>query len=112
MVGAIVALVGFALGVPFGFAGLVSVVALGALGMGYIGWSDRFLEEYAADLRTGADGSGTDGFLRVELHTPVGLDREIGRPTARSPHARRRAPGSSTPSEESGPELVPNSGQL
>jgi hypothetical protein len=112
LAGATVALIGFALGVPVRFAGLVSVVALGALGMGYIGWADRFLEEYATDLRTGADGSGTDGFLRVELNTPVGLDREIGRPTARSPHARRRAPGSSAPSDETGPEMIPNSGQL
>jgi hypothetical protein len=112
LVGATVALIGFALEVPLWFAGLVSVIALGALGVGYIGWSDRLLEEYAKDLRTGAEGSGTDGFLRVELNTPVGLDRAVGRPTARSPHARRRAPGTSVLSEETSPGSRTTSDQL
>lgn len=95
MGGIIVGLIVFALGMPFDLAGLLGVVALGGLGIAYLGWSDRLLRAYTDDLRTGLEGGGASGLLGVELRTPVGLDRAIGRPTARSPHVRRRAPAAS-----------------
>jgi hypothetical protein len=100
MVGLTLALIGFALGVPIWFAGPVAVVALGILGVAYIGWSDSLLQRYADDLRTELDGRSADGLLRAELRSPVGLSRNVGRPTGRSPHVRRRAPESSGSREE------------
>jgi len=111
VVGATVALVGLGLEIHLGYAGLVSVIALGLLGAGYVAWSDRFLEEYARDLRTGAEGAATEGLLRVELRSPVGLDRDIGRPTERSPHSRRRPPATPVRTEESRAEVRTSSDQ-
>ncbi len=95
MVAAVVALTGVGLGVPFPFIGLAAVVALGALGVAYVGWSDGMLSSYATDLRLSREGGETDGFVRAEVGSSVGLERDVGRPTEVSPHARRRYPGSS-----------------
>jgi hypothetical protein len=95
MVAAAVALTGVGLGVPVPFVGPAVVVALGVLGATYVGWSDGMLSSYATDLRHAREGGGTDGFVRAEVGSPVGFDRDVGRPTALSPHARRRYPGTS-----------------
>jgi len=92
MVAVTLALIGVSLVVPLWFAGLVGVVALGILGIGYLGWSDALLESYSNDLRDELAGGRAGGFLRAEIGSPAGLDRDVGRPTARSPHARRRTP--------------------
>lgn len=90
----VVVLTGCALTVPLPFAGIVSVVLLGGVGVAYLGWSEGMLTTYSSDLRRASDEFGPNGFLRAETSSPVGLRREIGRPTASSPHARRRYPGS------------------
>jgi hypothetical protein len=89
MVALTLAFIGFALEVPLPFAGWVGVLVLGVLGVGYLGWSDRFLESYSGDLRTEQEGGGSGGFLRAELRSLVRSERDVGRPTARSPHVRR-----------------------
>jgi len=111
MVAVTVALIGFALEVPLWFAGLVSVIALGALGVGYVGWADGVLEGYANDLRSGLEGDAAGGLLRAELRSSVGLDRDVGQPTARSPHARRRSPETSDSHDEPRAGAGTNSGQ-
>ena len=93
MVAAALALTGFGLGVPLPFAGPAAVVALGILGAVYLGWSDGMLSSYSNDLRLAREGRETDGFVRAEVASPVGLDRDVGGPTAFSPHSRRRYPG-------------------
>jgi hypothetical protein len=95
MVAAVVALTGVGLGVPLPFIGLAAVVALGGLGAAYVGWSEGMLSSYSTDLRLAREGGETDGFVRAEVGSSVGLDRDVGRPTALSPHARRRYPGTS-----------------
>jgi len=101
VVGGTAGLIGLALVVPVDVAGLAGVLALAGLGAAYVGWSERLVAKYAEDLRAGAEGSAGAGLLRVEMHTRVGLEREVVRPTARSPHARRRSPGSSGVSRQS-----------
>jgi hypothetical protein len=102
-VAAIVALTGVGLEVPLPFAGLVAVVALGALGAVYLGWSEGMLSSYSNDLRRAREGRETDGFIRAEVGSTVGFERDVGRPTAVSPHARRRYPG--TPEGDADPAL-------
>jgi hypothetical protein len=92
MVAAALALTGIGLGVPLPFVGIAAVVALGALGAAYLGWSERMLGSYANDLRLSREGREPDGFVRVEVSSPVGLDGDVRRPTTPSPHARRRYP--------------------
>jgi hypothetical protein len=108
-VAAIVALTAFGLEVPLPFAGLVAVVALGALGAVYLGWSEGMLASYSDDLRRAREGKESDGFTRAEVGSPVGFERDVGRPTAASPHARRRYPGTS---EEDDPSLPDGPGQV
>jgi hypothetical protein len=103
VVGLTLAFVMFALVVPVPFAGWVGVVALGALGVAYVTWSERFLERYSEDRRVEQEGGSPDGFLRAELRSPARPDREGGWPTARSPHVRRRATGSRVVSNDSPP---------
>ena len=88
------ALVVFAVVVPFWLAGWLGVLGLGALGVGYVAWSERFLETYSEDRRSEQEGGRADGLLRAELRSPARPDRDIRRPTARSPHVRRRTPES------------------
>ena len=92
IVGISLGLTGLALAVPLPLVGVTAVVALGVLGAVYVGWSDRLLSSYTNDLRQAREGSATDGFLRVEVGTAVGLDRDRRSPSP-SPHARRRARG-------------------
>lgn len=112
VVAAVVLLAGFGLEVPIPFAGLASVVALGALGAVYLGWSEGMLASYSDDLRLAREGRESDGFTRAEVGSPVGFERDVGRPTAASPHARRRYPG--TLEEENDASLLdgPGSGQV
>ncbi|HXQ78867.1 MAG: hypothetical protein WB788_09270 [Thermoplasmata archaeon] len=105
------ALVVFAVAVPYWFAGWLGVLGLGVLGVGYVVWSERFLESYSEDRRTEQEGGLVHGLLRAELRSAARPDRDLHRPTARSPHARRRAPGSREIAED--PAVAPgaNSGQ-
>ena len=91
VVGVSLGLTAVAVVLPWPFVGIASVVAMGALGLAYLGWSDRMLDRYASDLRRARDGTSTDGFVRVEVATPVGLYRDARLPTSPSPHTRRRA---------------------
>ena len=90
LAGLVVTLVLIALVAPFALAGTLAVVALAALGLTYVAWSDRLLARYAAQLRSVREGTVTDGFLRAEALSSVGLERTLGRPSERSPHTRRR----------------------
>ena len=112
MVAAALALTGVGLGVPVPLVGLAAVVALCALGAAYVGWSDGMLASYTTDLRLARDGGSADGFVRVEVGSPVGFDRDVGRPTALSPHARRRYPRTSGDEEGPSPATEPRSGQV
>jgi len=100
MVAGVAALAGVGFEVRVPFLGLASVVALGVLGAAYLGWSEGMLSSYSNDLRLAREGRETDGFIRAEVGSPVGFEREVGRPTAVSPHARRRYPGTSTEEDE------------
>jgi len=104
MAGSLVLGSALALYLPVPYAGVAGVVALGGIGAGYLVWAERFLARYTDDLRRGRTGEAV-GFPRAELGTAVGLERVVGRPTARSPHSRRRYP--STPDPEGEP-LVPD----
>ena len=84
-------LTGVALAVPLPYAGLVAVVGLGVVGAVYLGWADRTLARYASDLRQTQDGTATDGFVRAETGTAVGLDRDGSAVPSPSPHVRRRS---------------------
>jgi len=90
VVGISVGLTGIAIVVPISYVGLAVVVALGVLGAAYVGYSDRLLASYGSDLRQVRDGSVSDGFLRAEVGSPVGLDRDGTSPMSLSPHARGR----------------------
>jgi hypothetical protein len=100
MVAAAVALTGVGLEVPLPFVGLTAVVALGVLGAVYLGWSEAMLSSYQTDLRLAREGGAVDGFVRVEVGSAVGFDRDVGRPTALSPHARRHYPGTPRDNDE------------
>jgi len=104
-------LTAFALEVPTPLGAIAAVVALVVVGGVYLGWSDRLLASYANDLRDALEDRSTDGFLRAEVASPVGLDRPRGRPTAPSPHVRRRSPGTWT-NEDDASLARPGSGQL
>jgi hypothetical protein len=93
VVGVSLGLTGLALGVPVPYVGLAAVVALGVLGAVCVGWSDRLLSSYVGDLRRAWEGTEVDGFLRVEVASPVGLDRDARSRASPSPHARRRGRG-------------------
>lgn len=89
---AVIALSAWVLAAPRAGWGMLGVGGLIVTGGAYVVWSQRLLSEYARDLRAMRDGVVSDGFLRAELGSSVGLDRTIGRPTERSPNARRRRP--------------------
>lgn len=88
----IVVLTALALWVPLPYVGLAAVVALAIAGAVYVGWSDRLLATYSRDLLSAREGKVTDGFLRAEVASSVGLDRDGGGPRVPSPHSRRRSP--------------------
>ncbi len=91
VVGLSLGLTGIALWVPLPYAGIAAVVALGGLGAVYLGWAERTLSSYTEDLRRTRDGAEVDGFLRAEIGSPVGLDRDLRSPASPSPHSRRRS---------------------
>jgi hypothetical protein len=91
LAGVTLALVVAALAIPFSFSGWLEVIALGILGIAYVGWSERFLQQYSDDRKAEREGESRSGFLRAEGRSPVRRDEELGRPSGRSPHARRRA---------------------
>ena len=112
MVGVSVGLTALAVAVPIPYVGLAAVVALGVLGAVYLGYSDRLLTSYGSDLRQAYDGSVTDGFLRAEVGSRVGLDREETSRAALSPHARRRSRSSqANPPDPSRPAAGSDSDQ-
>ena len=92
VVGVSAGLTAVAVELPWPLVGIASVVAMGVLGLVYLGWSDRMLDGYASDLRHARDGTSTDGFVRAEIASPVGLYRDARLPTSPSPHSRRRTP--------------------
>ena len=79
-----------ALVLPLPVVGIVCVIALAVLGFGYMGWSDRTLDDYTNELRAAREGRLSDGFVRAEITTAVGSGREAGAPPTVSPHSRRR----------------------
>ena len=78
-----------ALALPLPYVGVIAVLGLGVLGLAYVGWAERFLTGYARDLREARDGTSTDRFVRVEVASTVGLDRDERSVTTPSPHTRR-----------------------
>ena len=90
VLGVSVGMIAFAMVVPTPVVGILVVVALSVLGAACVAWSERMLDQYAADLRHAQEGSLAHGFARVEASTTVGLDRDHGTPTSPSPHVRRR----------------------
>ena len=70
---------------------------LGAIaGLAVLGWvglmaGEEAVHEYGHDLQAVAGGDASTGFTRAEVRSEVGLDRSVGFPTARSPHARSPA---------------------
>jgi len=67
---------------------------VGALaGLAVLGWvamaaGEAAVHEYGRDLRSVTQGEDVSGFVRAEVRSDVGLERPVGLPTARSPHAR------------------------
>ena len=88
--GTSLALIALALVVSLPLVGIGAVVALGIVGLVYVVWADRFLEEYANDLRAAREGSPRGSFVRAEMASPIGLDRDSRSPVSVSPHSRRR----------------------
>jgi hypothetical protein len=83
------ALITLALLAPGVVAPAAAIAGLAATGAIYLGWGDRLLREYDQDLRSVRAGAAASGFVRVEVGSEVGLEREVGSPTGRSPHSRR-----------------------
>ena len=81
-----------ALFAPRAWVGLIAVAALGAIGLAALDWGLGLVDRYATDLRRAREGGPLGGFERVEALSRFDLDRPVGRPTALSPHARRRTP--------------------
>jgi len=81
--------------VPWTALAVGALAGMAALGAGYLLRADRLLEEYARDLQRVRAGTERSGFLRAEVESEVGLERQIVRPSATSPHRRRGpiAPG-------------------
>ena len=77
---------------PPGGWGFLGVAGLLAGGAAYLFWSSRLLSDYSRELRSYRDGSGTRTFARPEAASRVGLEREIDRPSERSPRSRPRRP--------------------
>jgi hypothetical protein len=95
-VAAVAALTLAALVLPGPILGVIAVGSLAATGAVALAWGDRVVTDYATDLREVRDGTIADGFVRTEVESHVGLERTIGRPSERSPHARRRRRGPET----------------
>ena len=66
-------------------AGLVGLATLGAATMAI---AERAVTEYERDLRVVRAGERSTGLLRAEVRSDVGLERSVGLPSGRSPHAR------------------------
>ncbi len=72
--------------VALSIAGLLGLAALGAATMSV---GERAVAEYERDLRAVRGGGPSTGLLRAEVGSDVGLERSVGLPSRRSPHARR-----------------------
>jgi hypothetical protein len=81
---------------PWALSGVLAVIVLALVGVGFVVWGERLLEEYVRDLQSASRDARGDGFARAEVVNLVGLERPIGLPTERSPHSRRRPLGSGT----------------
>ena len=97
-------LVALALVAPGALAPAGAIAGLVGVGAVYLGWGDRILMEYTRDLRSVRDETREFGFLRAEVRSEVGLTREVGKPTGRSPHSRprtgeRRSAGDGPPAQ-------------
>jgi len=90
LTGAVGSLVTLAVLAPGSEAPTGAILGLCVVGAVYLGWGDRLLRDYARDLRAVRDGSQRSGFVRAEVVSQVGLARDVGRPTGRSPHSRSR----------------------
>jgi hypothetical protein len=89
-------LIVIALVIPYTVVGLSAVVALGVVGVAYIAWGERLLDRYTSDLRDAREGILADGFVRAEMASPVGLNRDARSPASLSPHSRRRSRATDT----------------
>jgi len=77
------ALIILALLAPGSVAPAAAIAGLLGAGAAYLGWGDRLLGEYDQDLRSVRTGAAASGFVRVEVGSGVGLEREVGSPTGR-----------------------------
>jgi hypothetical protein len=66
-------------------AGLAGLVALGGATLSL---GERAVSDYERDLRSVQVDGGASGLLQAEVRSDVGLERPVGLPTQRSPHAR------------------------
>ena len=81
----------FAVEVPLPFAGVVAVVALLALGAGYLVWSERMLASYAGDLARAGEATTPKEFRSAEAASRLpSPGSSVQRPT-QSPHRSRRS---------------------
>lgn len=85
--GVVLALCVLATWAPDPLLGVLGLTALGACGLGYVLWSDRWLGEYSRDLRDAREESGSNDFRKAEPRSLV--DRRQGRSTD-PPHASAR----------------------
>jgi len=100
VVGVSVGLTGLAMVIPVTIVGILAVLGLAVLGSVYLGWSDRMIAGYARDLHGALEGTMTDGFVRAETVTVVGLDRGSDSPRSLSPHSRRLSRAAPTDSRD------------
>ena len=90
VVGATLALSVLTMVLPWDLLALVALLGLAALGGLSMLHAERLLGTYAQDLAHVRAGAEANGFLRAEVTSDVGLERPIVRPSATSPHRRRR----------------------
>ena len=77
---------------PDAALGLAALCGLAALGWAAMLAGERAVSEYGHDLRTVLESDAERGFVHAEVRSDVGLEREVGRPSGRSPHVRPPSP--------------------
>ena len=100
MVALTLGLTAFALLIPFPFAGLTAVVALCAIGVAYLRWSDRLLATYLVDLHRARRSGSPGGPLESDGTTTAGDDGGAGLHASPSQLPRGRDEGSRGAGEE------------
>jgi len=73
---------------PWTVIGVAALGGLAAVGGIYVVRSEQAISEYVHDLRSVRGGGDVSGWVRFEVGSRVALDRQVGLPARRSPHAR------------------------